>query len=755
MMKNAESIGILIVIIFLLVYYFFGSILFEPNSYFFEVGSDAIKSYYIPAYFIKYDHGIRFSGMNYPFGEHVMYTDNQFPITYFLQFVEHHLFEVSGYTTAIVNYLMIFSFFPCAVFIFLILTELKVERWYAIFTSVVITFLSPQVLRMQGHFSLAYVFFIPMILYLLLKMLSASKKVFIALATIVVITFFGLIHLYYLAIIEAFLFCFVAFYCFLQHIRGLRYRENALYLLSAIIIPTMVVELFIFLTDPVSDRITTPWGFFVNYASRNSVFKPPNWNYLKIFGENYGFPEGYAYIGLAGLLMIVLFFIKIVRYLYRGQFKKILLPPLPDFLLISLYASVPVLLFAMAYPFRWCPKLLDYIPVVRQFRSTGRFAWIFYYSFSIFAAYYFFILIRTLRLRHLTIVSYLIFAGIITFWALDGFCNLRVVTNQYKPYRSASDYFSKESYSYWLKNAGYTPDQFQAVLSFPFFHVGSEKFWLDPSSSLIEATKASYDTGLPTFDSYLARTSLSQTLKEVQFASSTHIEKNILQYLKKDKPVLLIVAGGELSPSEKVIISKADSIYSNDYIKLYRLSVDSLRTDFKTILKNFLAKKDLLFKKENYFTTDSLNRIIIDRMNSDKDAGFLEGAVKKDSGDLELFAGHLTMLQDSEKFEISVWEKAFIETYDFPWLYYRQYDAGGKPVAEKIISPKSSEDVFKDWVRCSLTFTVLDKQNTVQFFLRGKKIEAGELLIRPVTADVYYQFQADSSFVFNNYLIHD
>src|SRR4026207_243076 len=93
----------------LVVLWFFAPVVRHPNSYFFSAGPDGIKNYYIPAYYIRYDQGIHFSGMNYPYGEHSLYTENQFPISILLQFVQHHFYNVADKTTAIINLLMILS----------------------------------------------------------------------------------------------------------------------------------------------------------------------------------------------------------------------------------------------------------------------------------------------------------------------------------------------------------------------------------------------------------------------------------------------------------------------------------------------------------------------------------------------------------------------------------------------------------------------------------------------------------------------
>jgi hypothetical protein len=57
---------------------FFGKILKHPNQVYFSKNGDGLQSYYTTIYHIKYDSTYsHFQGMNYPYGEHVMFTNCQ------------------------------------------------------------------------------------------------------------------------------------------------------------------------------------------------------------------------------------------------------------------------------------------------------------------------------------------------------------------------------------------------------------------------------------------------------------------------------------------------------------------------------------------------------------------------------------------------------------------------------------------------------------------------------------------------------
>ncbi|MCY7410551.1 MAG: hypothetical protein LH473_09775, partial [Chitinophagales bacterium] len=162
---------ITIAIQILLVAIIFRGVLIHPNDYFFEAGEDAIKSIMCMAYYVKYDHGLHFTGEIYPYGGHIIYADSQFPISYFLQLMKDHGFDWSGYVPGIINSAMMWSYVPSAIFIFLILSSFNKKYWFNCFAAIGITMLSPQVLRFAGHFSLSYIFFIPMQWYFMMKLM--------------------------------------------------------------------------------------------------------------------------------------------------------------------------------------------------------------------------------------------------------------------------------------------------------------------------------------------------------------------------------------------------------------------------------------------------------------------------------------------------------------------------------------------------------------------------------------------------------
>ncbi|MEP7128341.1 MAG: hypothetical protein ABI729_05710 [Chitinophagales bacterium] len=741
---------------FLPLWYFFQTIFNYPDSFLFSRSVDALKNYFIPAWYIKHDNGIWFSGMNYPYGEHSLFTDNQFPIAYMCQWLQRMGFNIADHTSAIINYLLLLSFFPCAIFLFLLLDEFKVARWYSVLCAVAITMLSPQVQRITGHFSLAYPFVIPMVMYFLMRMMKSEIKwkwfIYICIAA----TFSGLMHLYHAAMVALFLISFAFFYFIAFRSRKNFRFKDAIYVLLAGIIPLMILKGYVFLTDPVQDRVQIPWGFLLLHADFQTVFYPPFWSWNKLFGSRERMWEGYAFIGIVGQVAFIAFCTRTLFYAFKRKFSKIFFLPVPDFLLISFWASVPVLLFSISLPWIWgMQEYLNYIPFIQQFRSAGRFAWVFYYVFSLYSAFYLYLVFRMILMKRLQSVAYFIAALLFIGWSVDVFYNFKHISNEFQQARLSKDFFRNDKYVLLLREKGYAPKDFQAVLSFPMFEEGSEKLTLHVrEASLIEAIKTSYSTGLPLMNGYTGRTSVSESMKLMQMASGPATEKSILNELKSNLPILLVSNQlDQLSNFEKQIIEKAELIFTEGPVDMYKLSLESLRSQYEDMRLRFY-KQPQLFSYDSVYLTSPSKALVMKRFSSGSTSKkFLDKGKYLASGDLALYNGIIPFAADSQVFEASFWEKVFTESYEIPLMYYRQYEASGKLIEEQVVNPCTPTENYDGWYLANFTFTLWNSDNRVEFFMQGRQIEIDRFLIKPMGLDVYAEVRSDSSFVVNNYYI--
>ena len=154
--------------------FYFQHLMLHLNSVLFDAEGDSLKNYFTYVYHVQNDHQLlNFTGLNYPFGEHLVYTDCQPLLTFILKLVPF----THQYLIGILHAAMLLSFIVTPLVLFRIFMILKVESRIAFLSSLAIAFLSPQTQRLCGHFALAYGCVIPLgILFLLNFLKNKSVK---------------------------------------------------------------------------------------------------------------------------------------------------------------------------------------------------------------------------------------------------------------------------------------------------------------------------------------------------------------------------------------------------------------------------------------------------------------------------------------------------------------------------------------------------------------------------------------------------
>ena len=134
--KNKIPFLTLILFSFLFVYIFYGPIILNPDSYFFSMDGNGIKNYFTYAYQIKHGESyLNFSGMNYPYGEHFMYTDCHPVLANLFKFLSTKFDFVKEHSIGILNFLMILSILLTFIISYLLLLiVISVwSLWYSLF----------------------------------------------------------------------------------------------------------------------------------------------------------------------------------------------------------------------------------------------------------------------------------------------------------------------------------------------------------------------------------------------------------------------------------------------------------------------------------------------------------------------------------------------------------------------------------------------------------------------------------------------
>jgi len=379
---------LLLVLIAAFLFGFYGKILIHPNSYLFNSQGDGIKSYYTYAYYIQDNRSfINFEGMNYPYGENFTYTDCH-PFLSFLLKIIHSIFPGSSrYNIGILNFWMILSLGLTAIFLFFLLREVKVNPLLCVLGAMGIMALSPQIFRITGHYALSYSFVIPLTIYLLLVFERGPKRFRTGVLLALCILFFFTIHAYLgmVAATTLLLYLLVNTISKLIFEKKISIKKQSLLFISAIL-PIVVYYLFVKITDTHTGRTTNPWGISEYHAELGSVFLPvaPPFNFIKkiLFPKALQPWEGWSYIGLITTIVLVLFVVFSIVYSIKNKSLSLNKKWVDSSVLRQLFiVSLFILIFSLYVPFRWhgFERLINYFDFIKQFRSIGRFAWVFYY----------------------------------------------------------------------------------------------------------------------------------------------------------------------------------------------------------------------------------------------------------------------------------------------------------------------------------------------------------------------------------------
>ncbi len=600
-----------LILSFLVLEVFYGKLLVHINTVYFGDSGDALQSYYSALYHIRYDKTFfHTDGMNYPYGESIFFTGGHLPVLGLLRII-NLIIPVSNYTIGILNMVMLLSIIACALSIYLIFKEFSLPPLYASAVAVGITFLSPQIMRLGG--TLSYEFFIPLFLYLLIRFYR--KPSFKISAIISLLTFFAITTHFYFFVF----FCFLSmFYWAVLFFTGESNFNKigfiAKHILIQTILPFLLLNTLLYITNHANDRTQYPWGFFEYTSSWAGVLFPfgkPYENLTHIIYNPTSSPqwEGITYIGVFG---VVSFFILILVFLIKvltKNFKQLFAVTDNKLLNIFFWASIGALLYSFGYPFIWKKELfLPYIGPLKEVRALGRFSWLFLYSMNIVAFYN----IYQWTLKKDTIVKYCLLAIAIILLGYDVY----TFENHHEDAINVSineltDRQNNLSADNWLNDI--KTSLYQAIIPLPYYHVGSENLWINSSSDLLKYVYiVSLKTGLPTTAVMLSRTSLSQTYKNISLVLEPYRNLEILKDMPSTKPFLVMAQPDKINEHEKYLLSKCKFLWQTPKYSVYELSYSTLQHYSDSLYAQ--TKEKLATTKtylvDNYKSTDSIKDFI-------------------------------------------------------------------------------------------------------------------------------------------------
>ncbi len=545
-----------------------------PNSRVIEPYGDGYKVYAVMEYHARHDSSYTcFEGMNYPYGEHVIPADAMPLLSNTIKFISEQLVDITAYTRGILHISLLLSLLLAALFLYLILERLGSNSWWAVAVAIGLTFLSPQLHRMTSHYGLSYVAAFPILLYLLLR-LEESHSWRMSAWIAVAVTAFSLLHFYYFAIFAFFL-SFYFLVGFLRRPSLQRLLRYAFHYSIQLLIPLLFFYFWMYHGDAGSGRTDKPWGFFVFHSIWEGVFTSlfqPHFQWVDehlIKIEEVEF-EGMAYVGLVSTIGTL---VLLGRWVAGGFRRPIVRAggQGDNFLNKIFWASVVLLLFSFGYPFTipGLEGLLDYTGPIRQFRSVGRFNWAFYYVINLIV----FLELWEWAQKEKWRLAVGVLAVLLLYFEAYQFVSAKDFRlDEVKELEEGQKYTDIPGINY---------EEFQAILTVPYFNVGSDNIWFHGEGEILpRALTLSVQTGLPTTSAMLTRTPLWQTLKQVQLVLEPYRPPLLLEDFPNDKPLLLMAAHyqfGQQKEKYQHLMDGSQLLYENESYSLYRLPLRNFR----------------------------------------------------------------------------------------------------------------------------------------------------------------------------------
>lgn len=748
-----KALGVLLVLLFMGtgLSWRYAAVLRDPNHSFFNLNADGLKNYAVVMYHVQHDSTYTYyEGMNYPYGEHIMFTDGQPLLSNTLKWLDRRGLPIAENVVAIMNLAMISSFALGAVIFFLLLLQVGLPLGWSIPVAVGVLLLSPQAFRVESHYSLAYGFVLPGLLYLLyLYHLQPNWRRSLYLG--IYLTLVALLHFYYFGMAAVLLLAYAGFAALRRWDWRYWLQLGGHFALQALL-PYALLQSWLWWTDPLTDRPATPMGFLVYHAYLEGIFLARDesplgqWIHHNLIDVRDLGVEGKAYLGLAAGLGLLYSIYQWLRHRGRQPFLSIT----PAGFLRELFPALFVLLLlALGLPFilPGFETLVQYAGPYRQFRGQGRFAWVFYYGWHLifWPSFFHFVQQQSSTWRR---------------WAWPSAAFLLLLLDvvyfsratAYSPQRSVQMHRSafEQTPNYWFRQI--RPADYQAVFPIPFYHVGSENFNTHVNGSLLLHTLTpGLHFGLPNLGVFLSRSSYQHTLEKIPFMGDPYRPFVLPPRLPNNKPLLVVIDKAQLEASKykySYLLRFATTLYEDEQVRLCALplaafdqAVQAWRQD---IDNGWFWAPQLYPRRNGLYSSDSTKTVLYRSFDQKKSPKIYQGKgawaipVKRRVPLLT------TTLPDVNN-TVEVW--VYMGADQHPRVNFKAFEQfpNGE---EKLVAHIGSRFDFQlldpnGWGLVAFPLNISDRSNPVRLELELPEMELrevylDELLIRPSNAHVFW-----------------
>jgi hypothetical protein len=702
-----------------------------------------------------YSHSI-----NYPYGEVSFYTQAQPVVFGAVKTFSNHVVDITPYTIGIINVLMISSIVLAAIFLYLLLAGTGLPFFYSALTAVGIAFLSPQIDRFSGHFTLGYVFAIPLLLYLLQQFHQHRRKILYSLIIGIVLFVLMTGHVYFVAF---FAFVVIIYWLFIlfssQQKNTGNYFQAALHLSLQLILPVLLFYLMLHQYAGLApDRPSKPYGFLVYKASPESVFLPIWTEYGRFLGKIRDFSyvqwEGVSYVGLVATIGFIILMIRIFKNIFRKKWSSMLQVTDNTILNVLFWSSFLALLYSFGIPFIFGLQfLVEYLGPLQQLRAIGRFAWLFYFVVNLVVFY---------NLWHwvkpggrLLLKTALLLLGIMVLYAEVYFFLKTKQVALNNTFTSWSDTCNKNPENLWVDNID--PDQYQAVLPLPFYHMGSDNYGIAPRCDMLaNSLLVSMKTGIPVAAIYMSRASISQSLKNIALVMEPYRKLEIMKDLPNRKPFLVVAARcDDYTPDERNVLRQGVKIDSNASFYLCRLEYDSLLKiqdkRAREIQEEFEENHFLL--PDTFYLSDSTAHIVQVDYNDGVPGGYHGNALKTPGHSRSLLYKGPLNKGNHQDYILSFWlNPIHRDLFPKTRVLIACFDSMGNRIDNKnIMAGHFLRTMDGPWGLIEYKFQLVHGVDLIKISVENQLISTkdvyliDEMLLRPERCNVYLRHESQAS----------
>ncbi len=746
-------------------------LLLHPGNILLQLGGDGIKNFYSYYYHVMYDKGFHFTGMNYPTGEHIVYADGQAFLSVPLSWLRQYIPFTPVQVITIMHLVIVAGYMLAIVYIGLLLRFFKTSGWFSIVFAVLIVLLSPQVFRIFGHYGLSYFCVIPMLFYWTVKYHYTGFKRY-ALYIFLLGAIMAFAHPYFAAVFFIWGVLYMLAYIIT---RRQAFRNTVIHILPytvAIISIPALLKLVMAFTDHVTDRPAEPFGTLSACTRVMNVLTCRYSALWRVLDEVFkiksisGIEEGLTYIGIPSFTIVTCSAIYVLSRLLKRRKEQLVIVCESVFSPVWLIIAFGALLLAMGIPFVWHMEwLLDYLSVFRQFRSLGRFSWIFYYVVTIYASVVLYHWFRAKTLAGRKGMAWAVLVLCVGLWVFE-ISGYVLYASKMQGHTAAFQYewfFSKKekNWQQFLAANQYEKQDFQAIMLYPYMHIGTEKLWLEGDNLWVFTVGASAASQLhlPIVNVIMSRSSWSQAFENVKMAGGLLAGKSYLNKVS-DKPFLLVrIPAKEIKPGAQYLFDASDYIGDFYGAGIYACYPSRIKAQRQALLASLQPIILAMHTGDTVVGTGGKYYIEHFDTGTSKQTLFNGAAtpVKQDYANLPDI--DITIAPDSETqhYEFSAWALLPSDSYRSVEFSLKVYDSARNQLQEVYARSKEATDFNGMWFRVSAGLILGKNTRHIQCRICNvplpSYIALDELMIRPANATVISK-SADGKVLVNNHLVN-